>query len=147
MNAKRFLFVLVTALSMWGSIPSWAAGELHLIFHMGGTGGGTAFVGGTLLNAGDEPVAHGYVVVTVLDAQCRPIKSVLENFGPIPVGEKRGFRIPVGGDLRRYRLLSLKGFDSSGFAVSAVDDNEALLNAREAEERAYCAQAQRALAD
>lgn len=147
MHMKRCLFVLATALAIGGSIPSWAAGKLHLIFHMGGTGGDTAFVGGTLLNAGDEPVAHGYVVVTVLDAQCRPIKSVLESFGSIQAGEKRAFRIAVGADLRRYRLLSLKAFDSSGFVIPAVDDNEALLHAREAEERADCAQAQRTAAD
>lgn len=147
MQVKCCLFVLAIALTMASPKSSWAAGELHLMFHMGSAGGGAAFVGGTLLNSGDAPVAHGYLVLTLLDAQCRPLRSLLETFGPIPAGEKRGFRIAVGGDLRRYRLLGLQGFDSSGFAVPTVDDNEAILNAREAEERVYCAQAQRTLAE
>ncbi len=86
-------------------------------------------------------MAHGYVVVTLLDTQCRPLKSVLESFGPIEAGERLGFRVPVGGGLQRYRLLGFKAFDAQGFEVPAVDDNQAILKARESEERTYCTQA------
>lgn len=141
MRVKCGLLILATMWAMGLSLPSRAAGELHLTFHMGGSANGSGFVGGTLINTGDEPVAHGYVVITLLDTQCRPLRSVLESFEAIEAGQKRSFRVPVGGDLRRYRLLSIKGFDAQGFELLAVDDNEAMLKAREAEERAYCAQA------
>lgn len=139
MQKKGWLCVLATVWAIGLPVPSWAAGELHLSFHMGGSSAGQGFVGGTLVNNGDAPVAHGYVVVTLLDEQCRPLKSVMESFSNIAVGEERGFRVPVEGGLKRYRLLSIKGFDAEGFEITAVDDNEAILKAREAEERAYCA--------
>lgn len=141
MRMKCGLLILAIVWAMGVSLPSRAAGELHLNFHMGGSANGNGFVGGTLVNTGDAPVAHGYVVVTLLDAQCRPLRSVLESFDTIDAGQKRSFRIAVGSDLKRYRLLSIKGFDAEGFELVAVDDNEAILKAREAEERAYCAQA------
>lgn len=124
------------------SMKTWASGELHLTFHMGSSTGGQAFVGGTLVNTGDAPVAHGYVVVTLLDGQCRPLRSVLESFGVIGTGQKYGFRIAVQGGLQRYRLLSVRGFDAEGFEVRSVDDNEVILKARDAEERACCAQSE-----
>jgi len=147
MRAKYWLCVLAAVWAMGASVNGWAAGELHLSFHMGGATNGSGFVGGTLVNTGDAPVAHGYVVVTLLDAQCRPMRSVMESFDTIEPGEQRSFRVAVGADLKRYRLLSLKGFDAEGFELRAVDDNEAILKAREPEERVYCAQAQKAAAD
>jgi hypothetical protein len=146
MRAKCGLLVFAAVWAMSGSMQSWAAGELHLNFHMGGSANGSGFVGGTLINSGDEPVAHSYLVVTLLDAQCRPLRSVMESFDSIAAGQERSFRIAVGSDLKRYRLLSIKGFDAEGFELVAVDDSEAILKAREAEERAYCAQGKRSAA-
>jgi len=142
----QLLLLAVFGFAGWSS-SGWAAGELHLRFHMGGAGGGQAFVGGSLVNSGDAPVAHGYVVVTLLDAQCNPLNSLLESFGPILSGQQLGFRVPVTGSLQRYRLTSVKAFDAAGFELLAVDDNAALLAAREPEVRAYCAQAQEAAPD
>lgn len=141
MRMKCGLWIVAIMWAMAVSMPSRAAGELHLNFHIGGAANGGGFVGGTLVNTGDEPVAHGYLVVTVLDAQCRPLRSLLESFDTIEAGQQRSFRIEVGGDLKRYRLLSIKGFDAEGFELVAVDDNEVILKEREAEERAYCARA------
>lgn len=126
------------------SQTSHAAGELHLNFHMGGAVSGQSFVGGTLKNTGDAPVAHGYVVVTVLNAQCHPVNSVLESFGHIAAGESLGFRVPVS-ELKRYRLAAIKAFDAQGFEVLAVDDNAELLKSREPEEREACALAKTAM--
>ena len=142
----QLLLLAIFGLASWSS-GSWAAGELHLSFHMGGAGGGQAFVGGTLVNSGDEPVVHGYIVVTLLDAQCHPLSSLLESFGPIAAGQQLGFRVPVEGRLERYRLTNVKAFDTAGFELPAVDDNAALLAAREPEARAFCAQAQDAASD
>ncbi|MBF6037324.1 membrane-associated Zn-dependent protease 1 [Pseudomonas sp. P154a] len=134
------LFGLVLAAGY--CIPGWAAGELHLSFHMGGSGGGQSFVGGTLINSGDAPVVHSYVVVTSLDGQCKPTGSMLESFGSIAPGEQLSFRIPVKSGLKRYRLASIKGFDAEGFELLAVDDNARILKGREAQERESCAKAQ-----
>lgn len=137
MNLNIFLALVINVAFTLLS-PCWAAGELHLTFHMGGAAGDTGFVGGNLLNSGDASVAHGYVVLTLLDTKCSPVSSVLESFGPIEPGQSLGFRIPVEGAIHRYRLLSLKGFDSLGFEVSAVDDNDDVIKSREPEDRAYC---------
>jgi hypothetical protein len=123
------------------SNPGWAAGQLHLSFHMGGVGGGQSFVGGTLINNGDAPVAHGYLVVTLLDGQCTPLNSVLESFGPIEPGEQLSFRVPIKERLVRYRLATVKGFDAEGFELMAVDDNAERIKEREAQDREYCAKA------
>lgn len=145
MHKKTLSWLAGAVLALGCSMSSWAVGELHLEFHMGGAFRGQSFVGGTLFNAGDAPVAHGYVVVTLLDTRCRPLKSVLESFGGIAAGEKLEFRVPINGVLSRYRLASVKGFDAEGFEVLAVDDNAAVLKAREARDREYCAEAKGAV--
>ncbi|TPG65699.1 FxLYD domain-containing protein [Pseudomonas arsenicoxydans] len=145
MRKKSLSCLAGVALAFGYSMSSSAAPELHLNFHMGGSSGGQSFVGGTLINSGDAPVAHGYVVVTLLDAQCHPLKSVLEHFANIPAGEKLGFRVPINGALKRYRLASVKGFDAEGFEVMAVDDNAELLKGREPADREYCAKAREAV--
>ncbi|UVM05736.1 FxLYD domain-containing protein [Pseudomonas laurylsulfatiphila] len=146
MRKKKISYLVSIALALGYSMSSWAAGELHLEFHMGGAGGGQSFVGGTLLNSGDAPVAYGYVVVTLLDAQCRPMKSVLESFEGIAAGERLEFRVPINGTLKRYRLASIKGFDAEGFDVLAVDDNAEILKQREPQDREYCTKARKAAA-
>lgn len=141
MFKKSFYCVSGVLMALFYSISASVAGELHLEFHMGGTAGGQSFIGGTLFNAGDEPVAHGYVVVTLLDAQCRPLGSVLETFADIAAGKKLEFRVPINGGLKRYRLASVKAFDAEGFDVSVVDDNASVIKAREPLDREFCAKA------
>ncbi|MFZ3183968.1 MAG: FxLYD domain-containing protein, partial [Pseudomonas sp.] len=108
--------------------------------------GGQAYVGGTLVNRGDAPVSHGYVVVTLIDAQCRPQESVLGDFGAISQGESREFRVPLEWKYQRYRITALAAFDGDGATLLAVDDNAALLQSREADERAKCVQLRQAAA-
>jgi hypothetical protein len=125
------------------STQGFAAGELHLSFHVGGSGGGQAFVGGTLINSGDAPVAHSYVVVTTLDNQCRPQSSILQNFGVIEPGSQLTFTVPIVGALARYKIAGLKAFDYEGFELVAVDDNLEILQGREEAERESCSKAQK----
>lgn len=129
---------------LWGGLLfsswSWASGELHLSFHMVIAYSGQTYVGGTLVNRGDAPVSHGFVVVTLIDAQCRPQESVLGNFAEIPAGETREFRVPLQWKYQRYQVTALSAFDREGVELVAIDDNAALLQLREADEQAKCAQ-------
>lgn len=134
-----FYYLFGMVFSAGYSMQIFAAGELHLKFHIGGAVGNESFIGGTLVNTGDAPVAHGYVVVTLLDGQCHPLKSVLQSFYGITAGEQKDFRIPISGGLKRYRLSSIKGFDDAGFELISVDDNAHILQDRESWEREDCA--------
>ena len=129
---------------LWGGLlfssGSWAAGQLHLSFHMVLAHGGQAYVGGTLVNRGDAPVSHGFVVVTLIDAQCRPQESVLGNFAEIPAGETLEFRVPLQWKYQRYQVTALSAFDRESVQLLVIDDNAALLQSREADEQAKCAQ-------
>lgn len=167
--AVQFRAVLTLGLSTWGAMKvircwsarfgvhclvlcgglllstwSWASGELHLSFHMVIAHGGQAYVGGTLVNRGDAPVSHGYVVVTLIDAQCQPQESVLGNFGAIAPGAERELRIPLKWRFKRYRVTGLAAFDANSSELLVVDDHVALLQAREADEQAKCAQVREA---
>lgn len=116
------LFSVVGVFGMVSVSGAWAAGELHLTFHGGRATDHQNYVSGTLVNKGDSPVSHSYVVVTLLDHKCHPLLSVIENFSPIAVGEKVGFRVPVNKGLTNYRLATIKGFDSHGFEVPTVNE-------------------------
>ena len=138
MQRPVFRFVLGVLIILGAPLPGWAAGQLHLTCHVGGAGGGQSFVGGTLHNSGDAVIAHSYVVVTMLDGQCKALGSVLKTFGSIAAGESLEFRVPGVPGMQRYRLAAVKGFDSEGFEVVSVDDNAQILKSREREEREQC---------
>jgi hypothetical protein len=127
--------------SVTALVADCAVGEaqLHLNFHMALANQGQRIVGATLINQGDQPISHGYVVVTLIDEHCRPLKSLLHSFGHIAAQAKLQVQVPIDQDFYSYRLASLAGFDSQGFSVPVVDDNRAILQAREPEARAYCA--------
>ncbi|MCU1719465.1 hypothetical protein [Pseudomonas sp. 5P_3.1_Bac2] len=119
--------------------PAAREAQLHLNFHMALASKGQRIVGATLINQGAQAISHGYVVVTLIDDHCRPLKSILHSFGKIPAQAKVQLQVPIDQDFYSYRLASLAGFDSQGFSVPTVDDNQAILQAREPEAREYCA--------
>ncbi|TPG65698.1 FxLYD domain-containing protein [Pseudomonas arsenicoxydans] len=126
------------------SLNGWAAGEVYLNFHTSGSINDESFVRGSVTNSGDALIRHGYVVVTLLDVQCRPLKSVLHSFDAIEPGQAQDFRVPVEGRIQRYRLASVRGFDHEGFEVPTVDAHAPIFKVREPEERGHCAQARKA---
>lgn len=123
------------------SAYTWAAPELQVKFHMGIGNGSTQAVGGTLFNAGDTPIAQGYLVVTPIAGQCHPKASILYSFGLLAAGEEQSFSVPVTEGFSSYRL-QMGAFDEQGFAVTAKDANQAILDGRIGEEREKCNAAQ-----
>ena len=119
---------------------AWAAPELQVKFHMGIGNGSTQQVGGSLVNIGDSPIAQGYLVVTPIAIQCHPKASILYPFGLLAAGEERQFSVPVAEGFSSYRL-QMGAFDQQGFAVTAKDANQAILDGRIGEEREKCAAA------
>lgn len=133
----RGLLAIVLA---FGSSIAWAEADVSLLFHLVAGGEGRYFIGGTLANRGDLPVGHGYLVATLVDKRCRVTGSLMQPFGPLAAGQSIQFRIPLSGSaLHNYRLV-VQAFDEQGFAVPVVDDNQAMLDSRLEEERAYCRQ-------
>ena len=116
---------------------TWAAPELQVVFHMGVGNGSTQAVGGTLINAGDTPIAQGYLVVTPIADQCSPKASILYPFGLLAAGEEQAFSVPVTERFSSYRL-QMGAFDEQGFAVMVKDANQAILDGRIGEEREKC---------
>lgn len=129
----------LSALALLSGAPEvWAAADIHLQFHLLAGSGQHHFIGGTLANSGDAPVGHGYLVATLVDGRCQVTGSMLQAFGPLAAGQQIQFRIPFTGSGPHHYRLALKAFDERGFAVPAVDDNQAVLDGRLAQERAYC---------
>ena len=116
---------------------AWAAPELQVKFHMGVGNGSTQEVGGTLINAGDAPIAQGYLVVMPIATLCQPRASIFYPIGLLAPGEEQQFRIPVTERFFSYRL-QMGAFDDQGFAVTAIDANQAILDGRIGEERKAC---------
>lgn len=134
----------ITAAYFFGH--AWAAPELQLNFHMGIGNGTTQEVGGTLINVGDAPIAQGYLVITPIATQCHPKASVMYPFGLLVPGEEHSFRVHVAERFSGYRL-QMGAFDEQGFAVTANDANQAILDARIGEERELCNTAREKLND
>lgn len=130
-NASAVLALLLSG-------QAWAVGEAHLKFHMGLGANGRYEVRATVANSGDQPVARGYLVVSLRDKQCRATGEVLQAFGPVAPGEAVSVTIPIVGDLNSYRLTSFQAFDDMGYGLLAVDDLADVLKAREPKERADC---------
>lgn len=116
---------------------AWAAPELLVKFHMGIGNGTTQEVGGTLINAGDAPIAQGYLVIMPIAIRCHPKTSIFYPFGLLAPGEELSFRVPVTERFSSYRL-QMGAFDEQGFAVTAKDANQAILDGRIGEEREKC---------
>lgn len=115
-----------------------AEAKPHLIFHMGVGANGQFAVRGTIHNQGDQPVNHGYVVVSARDEACHTLGDNLQAFGRIEPGQKLGFEVPVDCKLVGYRLTAFKAFDDMGFEIPASDDTLRIVRAREKEERQAC---------
>ncbi|CDL85568.1 hypothetical protein [Xenorhabdus szentirmaii] len=117
---------------------SWAKGEAHLLFHMGLGANGKFFVGGTLQNKGDAPVAGGYLAILSLSAKCQPGKLSVHSFEPLAPGEKKEFRVPMESPLSGYRLMGFGAYDDMGFPLPAIDETAEIIKKRRAEERKAC---------
>ncbi|WP_272668215.1 membrane-associated Zn-dependent protease 1 [Providencia sp. PROV117] len=120
------------------SFTALANGQAHLTFHMGAGANQQFFVGGTVENRGDTPIARAYVAILPVTERCELLPMAWKEFGPIPAHGNVEFRVPVASALTQYRLASFGAFDDMGFAVTAVDDTAAILKAREPEARQTC---------
>ncbi|MDC9594753.1 membrane-associated Zn-dependent protease 1 [Xenorhabdus sp. IM139775] len=126
---------------MAGSLFSpalWAKGEAYLLFHMGLGAGGQFFVGGTLQNKGDQPVAGGYLAILPLNAKCEPGTLTVHAFEPLASGAKQEFRIPIDTPLSSYRLMGFAAYDDMGFPLPAIDETAKIIQEREPSERKAC---------
>ena len=133
---RNWLRVITAIIAAHASL-AWAAPELQVKFHMGMGNGTTQEVGGTLVNAGDAPIAQGYLVITPIATQCHPKASILYTFGLLAPGEEQQFRVPVTERFSSYRL-QMGAFDEQGFVVTAKDANQAILDGRIVEDREKC---------
>lgn len=134
----RFLLFVVMSFVLGAAASAHADSALHMSFHMALVKDGERRVGVILNNQGSERIAHGYLVVTLIDARCKPFESIMQTFDNIKPGGKLSLNIPISSKFHSYRLASLAAFDEEGFEVLAVDDNAGVLKAREPEERRYC---------
>ncbi|MDX7997890.1 membrane-associated Zn-dependent protease 1 [Xenorhabdus sp. Reich] len=121
----------------------WAKGEAHLLFHMGLGANGQFFVGGTLQNKGDQPVAGGYLAVLPLNTKCEPETLVVHAFELLTPGEKKEFRVPVSQPLSGYRLIGFGAYDDMGFPLTAIDETAEIIKKREPDERRSCLSARK----
>lgn len=135
---SRSRLLMLCLASVLVSQQGMAAGELHLLFHMGMGAQGKFHVGGTVQNKGDAPVKMGYVVILPVSGTCAPMAPLTGTFGELKPGQKEGFTIPVDGRLSGYRVGSVAAFDDEGFALKVVDDTQKIIQAREPEERKKC---------
>lgn len=118
-----------------------AAADTHLTFHMGVGAEQQFAIGGTLQNTGDTPVERGYIVVLPVNQQCEPLPFLLHTFGPLAPHSKTPFRIPVTDPtFNAYRLVGFAAFDDMGFALPAIDDTQAIIQARQSDEVLACEQ-------
>lgn len=134
-----FVFFRIVALTTGLLTFSMLAnGQAHLTFHMGAGANQQFFVGGTVENRGDKPIARAYVAILPVNERCELLPMAWKEFGPILAHDHIEFRVPVSSALTQYRLASFGAFDDMGFAVTAVDDTAAILKAREPKERQAC---------
>ncbi|WP_047681697.1 MULTISPECIES: hypothetical protein [Xenorhabdus] len=115
-----------------------AQGETHLLFHMGLGANGKFFVGGTLQNKGDQPVAGGYLAILPLNIQCEPQSLIVYSFDSLAPEEKKTFRIPVDIPLSSYHLMGFVAYDDMGFSLPTVDETAKIIKDREPNERKAC---------
>lgn len=119
-------------------LPVLASGQAYLTFHMGAGANNQFFVGGTVENRGDEPIARAYVSILPVNERCELLPLAWQEFGPIPAHGKMEFRVPMSSELSRYRLAGFAAFDDMGFALPSVDETADIIKAREAKERETC---------
>lgn len=115
-----------------------AHAQAYLTFHIGAGAADQFFVGGTVENRGETPIALAYVSILPVNARCELLEMAWQEFGPIPAHGKMEFRVPVTSSLTQYRLAGFGAFDEMGFVVTSVDETAAIIKAREPEERQAC---------
>ncbi|PHM74414.1 membrane-associated Zn-dependent protease 1 [Xenorhabdus kozodoii] len=138
MKWRGYLYSAIFMVNGLFTSALWAKGEAHLLFHMGLGANGKFFVGGTLQNKGDQPVAGGYLAVLPLNAKCEPGALTVHGFEPLAPGEKREFRVPINAPLSSYRLMGFGAYDDMGFPLPAIDETAKIIHEREPRERKAC---------
>lgn len=129
----------ITGLALWLTSGALAYAGVHLTFHMAAGANHQFVVGGTLENQGDTPIARGYIAVLPVNFQCEPLHFLWHEFGPVPANTTVHFSIPVTDTaFNAYRLVGFAAFDDMGFPVDAVDDTQAVLAARKADDIKAC---------
>ncbi|PHM61654.1 membrane-associated Zn-dependent protease 1 [Xenorhabdus ishibashii] len=138
MKWRGYTYSVILMASSLFSPALWAKGEAHLLFHMGLGASGKFFVGGTLQNKGDQPVAGGYLAILPLNAKCEPDTLTVYSFEPLASGEKKEFRIPINIPLSSYHLIGFGAYDDMGFPLPAIDETAKIIQEREPSERKAC---------
>lgn len=138
MKWRGYTYIAVLMVSSLFSPVLWSKGEAHLLFHMGLGANGQFFVGGTLQNKGDQPVAGGYLAILPLNAKCEPGTLTVYPFEPLASGEKKEFRVPINTPLSSYRLIGFGAYDDMGFPLPAIDETAKIIQERESSERKAC---------
>lgn len=139
---KKLLLVLLLlglVISLFVITPGARASALPVLaFHMGLGAEGKFFVGGTLRNDGDMPVAKGYIVILPVTKRCEPEHFVFYEFGELPPGSTHEFRVPVKGRLIAYRLADVGAVDDMGYTIPVRDETKAVVEARHQEDVKQC---------
>ncbi|CEE93615.1 hypothetical protein; putative exported protein [Xenorhabdus nematophila str. Anatoliense] len=141
----RYMYYAMLLASSLFTSALWAKGEAHLLFHMGLGANDKFFVGGTLQNKGDQPVAGGYITILPYQVQCEPSTPIFYSFEPLAPGERKVFRIPMKSPLMGYRLIGFGAYDNMGFPLPAIDETEKIIQAREPGERKACQTARKTI--
>lgn len=121
------------------SATSYASPLLNMKFHMG-VGGDAPFIGGTLVNTGNEGVEQGYIIYSVSDKICAAGKVEIYHFDHLGGGEKLSFKIPVKDKLKGYKILSFGGIDHNGIPVDTSDETSLILKKKVSEEKRICSE-------
>ncbi|PHM33605.1 membrane-associated Zn-dependent protease 1 [Xenorhabdus innexi] len=146
MKRGRYTYgtLLLLMINSFFSSTLWAQGEAHLLFHMGLGAKGQFFVGGTMQNQGDQPVAGGYLAILPLNTTCEPQSLIVYSFDSLAPGEKQEFRIPVDVPFSSYHLAGFGAYDDMGFSLPTVDETAKVIKDRESNERKTCQSAREA---
>lgn len=120
----------------------FAQGNAHLLFHMGLGANGKFFVGGTIKNTGDGPVAKGYIIILPVEMNCKPMEFIMSEYQNLDPGKEIQFRIPIESTLYAYRIAGFKAFDDMGFELQSVDETKKIIEARHDKEVLTCKKSQ-----
>lgn len=121
----------------------FAQGSAHLLFHMGLGTNGKFFVGGTIKNTGDGPIAKGYIIILPVEKNCKPLKFIMSEYQKLEAGKEIQFRIPIESTLYAYRIAGFKAFDDMGFELQTVDETKKIIEARHDKEVLTCKHSQK----
>ena len=105
--------------------------DAHLKFHMAYGSGGTAYIGGTIVNSDSEIIHRGAIGFITVSASCDVTGVYSTLFGPVPGRKDVSFKIPVNAsEFHGYRLAFFQTYDADGFPLAVTDDTAKIISAR-----------------